>query len=131
MMIPPTAVGTFRDKRGRFWVNVEVLCDFLGISFPQERKKLKSLPSYHPHSFARMHERSKGLRTRTLIFSLPAEECQKWIASLSDSQVYKCEKSGKRLLMDRKRLEFIKKTFRRQKALQKLPGEEQAEALSA
>lgn len=131
MTVPPTAVGTFRDKKGRYWVNIEVICDFLGIDFSQERRKLKSHSYYHPHEFARFHEKFRGLRTRTRIFSLPADECQRWISSLTETQAYKCEKSGKRMLMDRAKLDFLKKTFRRQKALRRHHSEVEAEAIPA
>lgn len=120
MMVPPTAVGTFRDKRGNFWVNVEVVCDFLGADPGAERRRIKALALHlHPHSFCRYRIPLEGPRTRYYIFSLPADEFGRWLKAISDAPSYKCPKSGKRFTVDRQRLGYIRRSLKNQKVLQK------------
>lgn len=130
MSVPPTAVGTFRDKRGNFWVNVEVICDFLGADFDAERRRIKALGRIlHPHTFARFRGQITGSRSRYLIFSLPASELARWLTAIADAPPYKCPKSGKRFTVNRQRLDFIRRSLRNQKAL--LKAQRFEEALSA
>lgn len=130
MIVPPTAVGTFRDKRGNFWINVEAVSEFLGLSFASERRRIKALGQhFHPHNFMRYRTPRMGPRTRYYVFSLPAEELLKWINAISEAPSYKCPRSGKRFTADRQRLGFIRRSIKNQKALSRTIVME--EALSA
>lgn len=126
MTIAPTAIGTFRDKRGRFWVNVEVICDFIGASLPAERRKIKSLNVFHPHLFMRHRKSPDGSRRRYYIYSLPASELLRWLATFADVPAYKCPVSGTRYTVDRKRISHIRRSTRELRALVRVHEIEQA-----
>jgi ribosomal protein S18 len=129
--IAPTAVGTFRDKKGRFWVNVEVLCDFLGVNFQIERRKIKTLGFLHPHTFQRSRRVRGGLYRRYYILSLPAHELGPWVATIAEAPSYKDPRSGRRLVADRSRIDHVRRTNRQQKALARVSAGEQQSAISA
>lgn len=130
MTVPPTAVGTFRDKRGNFWINVEAVCDFLGADPSAEQRRIKALGRlFHPHKFMRHRTPLMGGRTRYYIFSIPAEELGRWLGAIADAPSYKCPRSGKRFTVDRHRLAFIRRTLKNQKAL--LRAHQIEEAISA
>lgn len=130
MTVPPTAVGTFRDKRGNFWISVEAVCDFLGVDFGCERKRIKAMSRVlHPHNFMRHRLTPPRSRTRYYIFSLPASELLPWINAVAETPSYKCPKSGRRFTVDRQRLQHIRRSLKNQKALSK--ARELEEVLSA
>lgn len=125
-MVAPTAVATFRDKKGNYWVSVDVICDFIGADPFIERRKIKSLGVFKPHTFVRYRRDSQGGRRRYNIFSLPAEELGRWISTFIDVPAYKDPISGRRLVVKRERIDHIRRSIRRQKKLSRISDIEQA-----
>jgi|SRR4051812_2025591 hypothetical protein len=126
LMVAPTAIGTFRDKRGRFWVSIEGICDFLGASLVVERRRIKALGIFHPHTFQRFRTSPGGSPRRYFIHSLPAKELARWIAAIAEFPSYKCPKTGIRLTVQKERLSLIRRSIKQQKALHKTYLVEQA-----
>lgn len=120
MHIPPTNVGTFRDKRGNFWVNVEAVCELLGANPALEKRKIKGCPRFHPHTFQRDYRKSDGSRGRNMLFALPAEELSEWCYNLSIAPTWKCERSGRKIRISSRRLAQIRSGIKQQKAALRL-----------
>lgn len=125
-MMAPTAVGTFRDKKGNFWVNVEAVCDYLGANFQIERRKIKTLGFFHPHSFQRYRRTPGGSRQRYYLYCLPASELTRWISVLADVPSYKDPRSGRKMTIDRKRIADIRRSIKNLKAVVRIHLIEQA-----
>lgn len=125
-MMAPTAAGTFRDKKGNFWINIEALCDYLGANFQIERRKIKALGFFHPHTFLRYRQSSGGSRTRYRLFCLPASELSRWISVLADVPSYTDPRSGRKMVIDRKRIADIRRSLKRLKNVVRIHLIEQA-----